>query len=152
LIYSSVTKSICFAVFKLSMHSSFSNDTTYVTVICHCSDANSETRSPDTSRFVQNVLTAAELEPWNPDPVHLCYILVLNMIQFPDRDPTGFCNSEPDPGRTGFRNNSSGSDMDIQTAFVTAAKWFNQSFFWYKPDWIKYLETSTGLGLDRITQ
>jgi len=25
------------------------------------------------------------------------------MIRFPDRDPTGFCNSEPDPGRTGFR-------------------------------------------------
>jgi len=30
-------------------------------------------------------------------------ILVLNMIRFLDRDPTGFCNSEPDPGWTGFR-------------------------------------------------
>jgi len=28
---------------------------------------------------------------------------VLNRIRFPDRDPTGFCNSEPDPDRTGFR-------------------------------------------------
>jgi len=27
---------------------------------------------------------------------------VLNMILFPDRDPTGFCNSEPDPDWTGF--------------------------------------------------
>jgi len=28
---------------------------------------------------------------------------VLNMIRFMDRDPTGFCNSEPDPNWTGFR-------------------------------------------------
>jgi len=25
------------------------------------------------------------------------------MIRFPDRDPTGFCKSQPDPDRTGFR-------------------------------------------------
>jgi len=43
---------------------------------------------------------------------------VLNMIRFPDRDPTGMCNSEPDPDRTGFRKNSTGSDMDIQTTFA----------------------------------
>jgi len=45
---------------------------------------------------------------------------VLNMIRFQDRDPTGFCNSEPDPDWTGFRKNSTGSDVDIQTAFITA--------------------------------
>jgi len=27
----------------------------------------------------------------------------LNMIRFPDRDPTGFWNTEPDPDWTGFR-------------------------------------------------
>jgi len=45
---------------------------------------------------------------------------VMSMIRFPDRDPTGFCDSEPDPDRTGFQKNSTGSDMDIQTALVTA--------------------------------
>jgi len=34
---------------------------------------------------------------------------VLNLIRFPDRDPTGFCNSDPD----GFRKNSTESGMDI---------------------------------------
>jgi len=38
-------------------------------------------------------------------------IPVLNMIRFPDRDPTGFSNSEPDPDRTGFRKNANVSDM-----------------------------------------
>jgi len=28
----------------------------------------------------------------------------------------------------------------------------NQSFFGYKPDWIKYSDRSTGLGSDRVTQ
>ena len=28
---------------------------------------------------------------------------VLSMIRCPDHDTTGFCNSEPDPNRTGFR-------------------------------------------------
>jgi len=36
------------------------------------------------------------------------------MIRFPDGDPIGFCNSEPDADRIGFRKNSIGSDMDIQ--------------------------------------
>jgi len=48
------------------------------------------------------------------------YVSVLNMTRFPDRDPTGFCNSEPVPDWTGFRNSSTGSDMDIQTALITA--------------------------------
>ena len=76
---------------------------------------------------------------------------VSNMIRFPDRDPTGFSNSEPDPDRTGFRKNSTGSDMDIQTALVTAVKCSIRVFFGYKSDWIKYLERSTGLGSDWIT-
>jgi len=39
------------------------------------------------------------------DAVHLWWsVPVLNMIRFPDRNPTGFSNSEPDPAWTGFRN------------------------------------------------
>jgi len=78
-------------------------------------------------------------------------ILVLNMIRFLDRDPTGFCNSEPDPGWTGFRKISTGSDMDIQTALITAVKCLIRGFFGYKPDWVKYLDSATELGLDWIT-
>jgi len=43
------------------------------------------------------------------------------MIRLPDRDLTGYCNSEPDADWTGFRKNSTGSDMDIRTALITAA-------------------------------
>jgi len=74
------------------------------------------------------------------------------MIRFPDRDPTGFCNSEPNPDQTGFRKNSTGSDMDIQTALITAVKYLIRRFFGHKPDWIKYSYRSTELGLDRIAQ
>jgi len=48
--------------------------------------------------------------------------------------------------------NSSGSDMDIQTALITAVKCLMRAFFGYKPDWIKYLNSTTGLVLDWITQ
>ena len=75
------------------------------------------------------------------------------MIRFPDRDPTRFCNLEPDPDRTGFRKKSTGSDMDIQTALISAEKCLIIGFFFgYKPDWIKYLNRSTGLGSDRMSQ
>ena len=74
------------------------------------------------------------------------------MIRFPDRDPTGFGNSEPDPGGTGFRKKSNGSDVDIQIALITAEKCLIKVFFEYKPDWIKYLDKSTGLGSDLISQ
>jgi len=40
--------------------------------------------------------------------------------------------------------NSTGSDMDIQTAFITAEKCIITDFFGYKPDWNKYLDRSTG--------
>jgi len=75
---------------------------------------------------------------------------MLNMIRLPDRDPTRFCNSEPD--WTGFVKRLTGSDMDNQTALITAVKCKFGVFFWYKLDWIKYLDRSTGLGSDRITQ
>jgi len=51
------------------------------------------------------------------------------MIRFTDRDPTGFCNSEPDPGRTGFRKNCTGSDMNIQNVLITAEKCLIRGFF-----------------------
>ena len=54
---------------------------------------------------------------------------VLIMIRFPDRDPTGFSNSEPDPDRTGFWKNSTGLDMDTQTALITEVKCLNQGVF-----------------------
>jgi len=49
------------------------------------------------------------------------------MNRFPDRNPTGFCNSELDPDRTGFRKNSTGSDMDIQTRDKRTVKFFSPS-------------------------
>ena len=51
---------------------------------------------------------------------HLWCTPVLNIIGFPDRDPTIFCNSEPDSVWAGFWKNSTGLDMDIQTALITA--------------------------------
>jgi len=42
--------------------------------------------------------------------------------------------------------------MDIQIALITAVKCLIRVFFGFKPDWIKYLDGSTGLGSDRITQ
>jgi len=72
--------------------------------------------------------------------------------RFPDRDPTGFCNSESDPDWTGFRKNSTEWDMDIQTVLITAVKCLIRVFFVHKPDWIKHLDRSTGFGSDRITQ
>jgi len=53
---------------------------------------------------------------------------VLNMNQCPDRDATGFYTSESDQDRTGFRKNSPGSDMDIQTAFITAVTYLTRGF------------------------
>jgi len=58
----------------------------------------------------------------------------------------------PEPDRTGFRKNSTGSDMDIQTALITAVKCLIRVFFGHKRDWIKYLDRSTGLGPDWVTQ
>jgi len=51
------------------------------------------------------------------------------MIRSPDRDPTGFCPSEPDPVGLDFEKNSTGSDMDIQTALITAVNCLIRVFF-----------------------
>jgi len=51
-----------------------------------------------------------------------------------------------------FEKISTGSDMDIQTALITAVKCLIRVFLGYKPDWINYLDRSTRLGSDRITQ
>jgi len=42
--------------------------------------------------------------------------------------------------------------MDIQTALITAVEYLIKGFFWINPDWDKYLDRTTGLGLDWITQ
>jgi len=47
---------------------------------------------------------------------------------------------------------TTGSDTDIQTALIIAVKCLIRVFLGYKPDWIKYLDRSTRLGSDRITQ
>jgi len=51
-----------------------------------------------------------------------------------------------------FEKNSTGSDMDIQTALIAAVKCLIRVFFGYKPDWIKYFDRSTGLGSYLITE
>jgi len=50
-----------------------------------------------------------------------------------------------------FEDISTGSDMDIETALITAVKCIIRGFFGYKPVWMKYLDSATGLGLDWIT-
>jgi len=42
--------------------------------------------------------------------------------------------------------------VDVQTALITAVKYLIRVFFAYKPDYMKYLDRSTVLGSDRITQ
>ena len=86
---------------------------------------------------------------------HICnwYEPVLNMIRFPDRDPTGFCTLEPDPDWTGFWKKLNRIRYGYPTCIDHWSKLVDQSFFFlYKPDWIKYFDRSTGLGSDRITQ
>ena len=48
---------------------------------------------------VFNILGSSRSRSWSQRYV---WAAVLNIIRFPDRDPIRFCNSEPDPGRTGF--------------------------------------------------
>jgi len=75
------------------------------------------------------------------------------MIRFPDRDPTGFCNSEPEPDRTGFWKTRNPIRYGYPNCIDHCSKMLDQKvFFGYQPDWIKYLDRSTGLGSDRITQ
>ena len=76
---------------------------------------------------------------------------VLNMIRFPDHDPTGFCNSEPDPDWSGFCKNLHRIGYGCPNCVDHCSRMLNQSFFGYIPDWIKYLDSVTGLGSDWIT-
>jgi len=84
---------------------------------------------------VEPVETAVGVQP-------MC-VAVLNMIRFPDPDPTGFCNLEPD--RNGFRNNLCRVRYGYPYCVDHCGKVFNQRFFGYKPDWILYLDCATGL-------
>jgi len=72
------------------------------------------------------------------------------MIRFPDRDPTGFSDSEPDPDWTGFRKYLYQIRYGYLNSVDHCSRMLNQSFFGYKPDWIKYLDSATGLGSDWI--
>jgi len=76
---------------------------------------------------------------------HLWYSPELNTIRFPDRDPTGFCNSEPDLDWISQKLNRIGYGYPncIDHCMLNA---YSEFFFGYKPDWIKYLDRSTGLG------
>jgi len=71
----------------------------------------------------------------------------------PDRKPTGFCNSEPDPDRAGFRNKLYLIRYGYPNYVDHCSQMLNQSFFFrYKPDRIEYLDSNTRLGSDWITQ
>jgi len=49
-----------------------------------------------------SVTTAANERSFSTLHRLLAYLPALNMIRSQDRDPTGFCTSEPDPDWTGF--------------------------------------------------
>jgi len=84
----------------------------------------------DTDKFIGKSYTQRKML-WEAQCFKWGRATVLKMIRFPDRDPTGFCNSEPDLNRSGFRQNSTGSDTDIQSALNTAAKCLIRDFFGY---------------------
>ena len=86
------------------------------------------------------------------DQVHWTRATVLNMIRFPDRDPTRFCNSEPDPDRPEFRKTLNRTRFGHPNCIDHCSKMLDQNFLGYRPDWIKYLDRSAGLGSERITQ
>ena len=54
---------------------------------------------------------------------------VFNTIGFPDRDPTGFCNSEPDPDWTGSRKNRYRNGYGYQNCVDHCSRMLNQRFF-----------------------
>jgi len=98
---------------------------------------------------LQKGLTTVEWTWWRNHRNSNCafgYLLVLNMTRLP-------VSAIQNRIRIGldFENISTGSDMDIQTALITAVEYLIRGLFGYKPDWIKYLDSGTGLGLDWIT-
>jgi len=52
----------------------------------------------------------------------------------------------------GFWKNQPDQIWISKPALITAVYCFTRVFFGYKSDWIKYLDRSSGLGSDRITQ
>jgi len=56
------------------------------------------------------------------------FTLVLNMIRFPDHDPTGFCNSEPDPEWTGLWTNLYRIGYGCPNCVDHCSQMLNQSF------------------------
>jgi len=53
---------------------------------------------------------------------------MLNTIRFPDRDPTGFCNSEPDSDWTGFQKNLYRIGHGYPNCVDHCSRMLNQSF------------------------
>jgi len=56
----------------------------------------------------------------------VCSLLVLNMMRFPNCDPTGLCNSEPDPDRIGFGNKLYRIKCGYPNCIDHYSKMFNQ--------------------------
>jgi len=54
---------------------------------------------------------------------------VLNMIRFPDRDPTGFCNWEPEPDRLDSEKKINRIRYGYPNCIGHCSKMLNQSFF-----------------------
>jgi len=69
-----------------------------------CTDLNVDSGSARTLYIDSGSCLKCKLRPESTPELsdHFWSAAVLNMIRFPDRDPTGFCNSEQDPDRTGF--------------------------------------------------
>jgi len=73
------------------------------------------------------------------------------MMPFQDCDPSGFCNAELDPGWNEFRNNLCRIRYGYPNCVDHRNQMFNQRFFGYGLDWIKYLDSNAGLGSNWIT-
>ena len=72
------------------------------------------------------------LKKWLRQPLHQCCTWSSYRIAI---QPDSAIQNRFRIGRD-FENISTGSDMDIQTALITAVECLNQVFFRYKPDWI----------------
>ena len=78
---------------------------------------------------------------------------MLNMIRFPDRDPTGFFHFRTGSGLDWILKNLNRIRYGYPNCINHCSKMLNQSFFSeYEPDWIKYFDRSAGLGSDRTTE
>jgi len=55
---------------------------------------------------------------------------VLNLIRFPDRDPTGFCKSEPDPDWAGYRKKAYRIGNGYPKCIDHCRQMLSQRVFW----------------------